>query len=134
VQGSSDVLRVNHLSGKKKNLGKVFINPPSVSFYLKLEVNNNSYTSADTLSYYDWGYPSNGSIHWVKKVAGPFKNGIIDTVYAAVNINAFPLYYGSSTPPNLRIDYGVNLWNQNHVFIPTPHCINDPQTITLVID
>jgi hypothetical protein len=49
VQGSSDVLRVNYLSGKKKNLGKVYISPPSASYYLKLEVVNSAYTELDTL-------------------------------------------------------------------------------------
>lgn len=66
VQGASDVLRVTNLSGKTKNLGKVYINPPSVSFYMKLKINNHAYNELDTLHYRNAGYPTNGLDPWLK--------------------------------------------------------------------
>lgn len=134
VQGSSDVLKVPGLQGNNKDLGNVYINPPSVSYYLRLEVSNNTYTESDTLTYYDWGYPQNGASHWVRKIAGPFESGIVDTVPLVFNMNAFPIHFQSSEPPNLKIRYGVNIWNAKEVLIPTPHCVDDYQMVTLVID
>jgi hypothetical protein len=128
------VLEVYSLSGDNNDLGEVYIFPPSVSYYLKLEVNNSSYTDQDTLTYYDWGYPQNGAEHWVKRKAGPFTDGIIDTVSLAVNLNGLPISFSSDKSPKLRIDYGVVTWNQNFVYIPTPHCQEDYQTVTLIIE
>jgi hypothetical protein len=136
VQGSSDVLKVSGLPGDKKDLGKVYINPPVASYYLHLEVGNSSYTELDTLHYRNAGYPSNGKDPWIKK-PGPFLNGIIDTVPVAINPGAFPITFGSSTVPRIRVRYHINeydSWTVKEVYIPTPHCINEYQTVTLVID
>ena len=134
VSGSSDVLSVWNLPGENKDLGKVYINPPRVNYYLRLEVSNSSYTELDTLTYYDWGYPQNGASHWVKKIAGPFESGIIDTVTSAINMNAFPIQFESITPPGIKTRYGVNIWDDKEVVIPTPYCVDEYQTVTLVID
>lgn len=133
TSANHSVLEAN-ISGDEKELGEVYIFPPSVSYYLTLKVNNSTYTDQDTLTYYDWGYPQNGAEHWVKRKAGPFTDGIIDTVSLAINLNGLPISFSSDNSPRLRIDYGVITWNQNFVYIPTPHCQEDYQTVTLVID
>ncbi|MGM0478797.1 MAG: hypothetical protein ACQERC_06210, partial [Bacteroidota bacterium] len=48
VEGASDVLKVDYLSGDKKELGEVYIFPPSASYYLYLDVDS-AYTENDTL-------------------------------------------------------------------------------------
>ncbi|TXI88051.1 MAG: hypothetical protein E6Q37_00835 [Crocinitomicaceae bacterium] len=136
VQGSSDVLRVTNLSGNTKNLGKVYINPPSVNIYMKLKINNHIYNELDTLHYRNAGYPTNGLDPWLK-IAGPFVEGTIDTIYNAVNPGVFPLSFGSNLIPEMRLDYYINnydSWNDKFVYISTPHCSDEYQTITLVID
>jgi hypothetical protein len=136
VQGSSDVLRVNHLSWKKKNLGKVFINPPTASYYLELQVNNSNYSEFDTLYYQNGNFPQNGETPWCK-IAGPFSNGIIDTIPIVYNMTALPLSFGSSNVPEIRLLYHINeydSWTVKEVYFNTPHCITDYQTVTLVID
>jgi hypothetical protein len=136
VQGSSDVLKVPGLPGDNKDLGKVYINPPTVNYYLKLEVINSDYTNLDTLHFSNGGFPVNGQAPWLK-LAGPFTTGIIDTIQNAINPNVFPIHFGSSTVPQKRILYYMNeydSWNEKEVHFPTPHCVDEYQTVTLVID
>jgi hypothetical protein len=133
AQGKT-VLKIWNLPGAVKDLGKIYLNIPTVCYYLALDVQNTSYTELDTLTYYDWGYPQNGASHWVKKVAGPFQNGIMDTVISAPNINAFPVSFGNNSATRLNLTYGVNVWDAHTIHIPTPHCVDEYQTVTLVID
>jgi hypothetical protein len=70
-------------------------------------------------------------------MAGPFVDGVIDTINNAINPGVFPLSFGSSIVPEMRLDYYINnydSWNDKFVYIPTPHCVSDYQTVTLVID
>jgi hypothetical protein len=136
IAGGGEVLSVWSLPGWEKDLGKVYINPPRVNYYLKLEVNNTSYSELDTLHYRNAGYPSNVLPLWIKK-AGPFSNGDLDTVLNAVNMGGLPFHFGSSNVPKIRLDYFVNVYDSNNdkfVYIPTPHCVDEFQTVTLVID
>jgi len=136
IAGGGEVLSVWSLPGWEKDLGKVYINPPRVNYYLKLEVNNTSYSELDTLHYRNAGYPSNGLPPWIKK-AGPFSNGDLDTVLNAVNMGGLPFHFGSSNVPKIRLDYFVNVYDSNNdkfVYIPTPHCVDEYQTVTLIID
>ena len=135
VQGGGEVLRVNHLEGEKKDLGEVYIFPPSVSYYLYLDVDS-SYTSSDTLHYLNGGSPNNGEPSYVK-LAGPFSNGVIDTVASSINMSAIPLTYNSSLIPKGRLVYYINEYDPitaKEVSFPTPHCQEEYQTVTLVID
>ena len=135
----SQVLRNIKLSQKDHvDLGEVYIFPPSVSYYLYLEVDS-AYTENDTLSYYDWGYPQNGGEHWEKKLAGPFSSGIIDTVHNAVNLGALPLSFESSTDPKIKLNYYMNdydSWTDDdkYIYISTPHCVEEYQNVTLKIE
>ena len=136
VQGSSDVLRVTNLSGNKKNLGKVYINPPTASYYLELQVNNASYSELDTLYYQNGNFPQNEETPWCK-IAGPFSSGIIDTIPIIYNMTALPLSFGSSIVPEIRLLYHINeydSWTVKEVNFNSPHCVNEYQTVTLVID
>jgi len=122
----------NHL-----DLGKVYINPPIVSYYLHLKVNN-AYTELDTLHYRNAGYPYNEKEPWLKK-AGPFSSGIIDTVPIASNLNALPITFRSNNVPRIKLSYYMNeydSWNDHDkfIYISTPHCVEEYQNITLVID
>ena len=135
VQGNGDVLRVTHLEGKKKELGDVYIFPPSVSYYLYLDVDS-SYTAYDTLHYLNGGFPNNGESSYLK-LAGPFNNGVIDSIPVAVNMSALPLTYNSSLIPEAKLVYYINEYNPvtaKEVYFPTPHCQDEYQTVTLIID
>jgi hypothetical protein len=136
IAGGSEVLSVWNLPGKEKDLGKVYINPPRVNYYLKLDVNNTSYSELDTLHYSNGGFPTNGQPAWLK-LAGPFENRIIDSVFSAINMTALPIHFGSENLPTKRIMYHINeydSWTVKEVHIPTPHCADEYQTVTLVID
>ena len=135
VQGSSDVLRGIKKS-KSIDLGKVYINPPSTSYYLKLQVNNSTYNESDTLYYQNGNFPQNGGTPW-GKISGPFINGVFDTVPIIFNMTAMPLVYGSSSVPKIRLLYHINdydSWTVKEVYFETPHCVDEYQTVTLVID
>ena len=141
TSANHSVLEAN-ISGDEKELGEVYIFPPSVSYYLKLEVNNNSYTNEDTLTYYDWGYPQNGAEHWERKIAGPFSSEIIDTVSFALNPDALPMRHNPPDHlhgPRIKLSYHLNEYDswEDHdkfVYISTPHCQGEYQTVTIVID
>lgn len=75
-----------------------------MNFIIKLQVSN-PYTENDTLYYYDWNYPQNGADHWVKKVAGPFQQGNLDTVVNSLFMS-YPLIY--SRAPSVKVLYYVN--------------------------
>lgn len=118
-------------SKKNLNIGKVYNNPPSVKFIVRLRVNN-AYTANDTLYYYDWNYPQNGASHWVKKIAGPFQSGIIDTVQNAGYLS-FPIEYEGN--PFMRVNYYVNSYQSNEdAIVFTPLCSGTFSEAVLVID
>lgn len=118
-------------SKKNLNIGKVYNNPPSVKFIVRLQVNN-AYTANDTLHYYDWNYPQNGASHWVKKIAGPFQSGIIDTVQNAGYLS-FPIEYQGN--PFMRVNYHVNSYQSNEdAIVFTPLCSGTFSEAVLVID
>jgi hypothetical protein len=136
IAGGSEVLSVWNIPSWEKDLGKVYIFPPRVNYFLKLELNNTSYTELDKLHYRNAGYPSNGLSPWIKK-SGPFSNGDLDTVLNAVNMGGLPIHFGTSYVAKIRLDYFVNVYDSNNekfVYIPTPHCVDEFQTVTLVID
>jgi hypothetical protein len=136
IAGGREVLSVWNIPSWEKNLGKVYINPPRVNYYLRLEVNNASYTESDTLHYSNGRFPTMGEPAWLK-LAGPFENSIIDSVVMAINMTALPIQFGSEIVPSKRIMYYMNeydSWTVKEVNIPTPHCVDEFQTVTLVID
>ncbi len=117
----------------KKNIdiGEVFLNPPSVNFTIKLQVNN-AHTENDTLYYYDWNYPQNGASHWVKKIAGPFQSGIIDSVVNAGYMN-FPVIYDEN--PFILVNYYLNDYQLNKdASVITPFCSSSFSDAVLVIN
>jgi hypothetical protein len=140
TSANHSVLDVSSLGGDEKELGEVYIFPPSGSYYLYLEVNN-TYTENDTLHYGNAGFPEDGREPWLKK-AGPFTNGIIDTVPIALNLGALPMQHNPPDHlhgPRIRLDYYLNEYDswEDHdkfVYISTPHCQVEYQTVTLVID
>ena len=133
VQGSGDVLRVTHLEGEKKDLGDVYIFPPNTSFYLSIEVEK-EYSNLDTLFYPSYNPSTNNT--WIK-VPGPFYNGIIDTVHSSFNSSAMPITFNSSITPKSRVRYYINEYvtgAEKETTFPTPHCQEEYQMVTLVID
>jgi hypothetical protein len=117
-----------------KALGKVYVFPPSIKYFLNLDVKN-SYSEFDTLYFRDLGYPQNGAISWSKKIPGPFTNGVLDTVYA-ININGLPVNFGSSSASTMMLGYNINFnaVYQNSMQVEFPHCQDEYQTVTLVIE
>lgn len=139
TSANHSVLEVNSVPDDN-DLGEVYIFPPSVSYYLTLKVNN-SYSELDTLHFGNPGSPHDGRDPWLKKV-GPFSDGIIDTVSFALNLNGLPIKFDPPDHlhgPRISIRYYMNeyySWTEydNRVYITTPHCQNEYQTVTLVID
>lgn len=137
VNGSSDVLNVDYLSGDKKELGEVYIFPQSASYYLYLDVDS-TYTENDTLHYGNPGFPADGTSPWLKK-AGPFSNGIIDTVPKAINPSSLPASFQNSNNPTIKLNYYINEYDSwtdgdKNVYIPTSHCQEEYQDVTLKIE
>ena len=122
------------ISGDEKELGEVYIFPPSINYYLNLDVST-EYTEFDTLYYRDLGYPQNEGSGWSKKIAGPFSNSVIDTVYA-VNINGLPVNFNSSSASKMMLGYNINYNSiyQNTIQVEFPHCTEEHQVITLKIE
>jgi hypothetical protein len=121
------------ISGDEKELGEVYIFHPNTRFLINLKVHN-QYTEQDTLLYPD--YNSSSGFGW-RKVPGPFSNGIIDTVHNSFNSSAMPINFNDTEPPQARFRYYINEpihANEKITKFPTPHCQEDYQTVTLVID
>ena len=130
IRSNGDIL-IGIPSKKNLNIGKVYNNPPAVKFTVRLQVNN-AHTANDTLYYYDWNYPQNGASHWIKKIAGPFQSGIIDTVLNAGYMN-FPIEYQGN--PVMRVNYYVNDYQSNEdATVTTPFCSGSFSQAVLVID
>ena len=120
-------------------LGEVYANPPSVRYYLLLDVQN-AYTELDTIHYRNCGAPQDGRPSWLKK-AGPFQSGIIDTVHFALNLGAMPIdherYNLGIYMPTLLLDYYINEYdsgNRTRIEISTPYCVEEYQNVSLVIE
>ena len=138
VQGSGEVLRVNHLEGDKKDLGEVYVNPFPTNFIIKLDVQN-PYTENDTLVLSD--YSSTGPFD-VRLIAGPFESGILDSVFNhmfskfpvnffQLNDNSGPFY---STPFLIRsLPYYIGDHKTGDFHI-SPICSDEFAEVTLVID
>lgn len=140
TSANHSVLDVSSLGGDEKELGEVYVFPPSVSYYLTLKVDS-AYSEFDTLHYRNAGFPHDGREPWLTKI-GPFTDGVIDTVSFALNPGALPMQHNPPDHlhgPRILLSYHVNeydSWNDNEkkVYIPTPHCQEEYQTVTLVID
>ena len=120
-------------------LGEVYANPVTLKYFLKLEVNNNSYSNLDTLVYSNGGFPYNGKPSWIKR-AGPFHSGIIDTIDFASNLSSMPInhmMYNNHDFPLFRVSFYINLNSPDvtsHVNVPTPYCVEEYHNVVLVID
>lgn len=116
---SNGILLEGIPSRKNIDIGDVYYNPPPVNFTIRLQVNK-SYTSGDTLYYYDWNYPQNGANHWVKKIPGPFQSGVIDSVLNA-GYMSFPFTY--NVAPFIKINYYINTYDPNqNAFVTVSPC------------
>ena len=138
VQGSSDVLRVNHLSGKKKNLGKVYINPFPTNFIIKLDVKN-PYTENDTLVMTDF---TSSDPFAQKFIPGPFNTGVLDSVVNSF-YNKLPISFSDISnhggPQHSIGVYVRSLPNyytdlKYEYFHISPICSGEFAEVTLVID
>ena len=128
------------ISGDEKELGEVYIFPPSARYYLYLEATNNTYTEFDTLTYSNGGWPHDGREPWLKK-AGPFSSGIIDTVHLLTHINDLPMNYNKMKNNEFtlkRIHYYLGEYDSSNEQISdqfsTSYCQEDYQTVTLIIE
>mgnify|MGYP005827338927 CR=1 FL=1 len=140
VDGNSQVLRNIKLSQKDHlDLGEVYTFPPSVSYYLYLEVDS-AYTEFDTLTYSNGGWPHDGREPWLK-IAGPFQSGIIDTVHLLSNINDLPINFESKINnnfPSKKVHYYVGeyeSWKEKESpSFTTAYCKDEYQDVTLKIE
>ncbi len=109
---------------KNLNIGKVYINPSSMNIVLKIKANQ-SYTSSDTLYYYDLG-----TSHLEQKIAGPFVSGIIDTVESGGYMQ-FPLRYNEL--PILSIDYYINSpQNKKNIVVNSTVCSSFSEAVLVI--
>ena len=128
------------ISGDEKELGEVYIFPPSVSYYLYLDVSN-AFTESDTLVYNNHGWPQDGRDKLLK-IAGPFQSGIVDTVYMATNMNHLPIDFNNMININLperTINYRIINENTNDhpvksVDFPTSYCVEEFIDVTFIIE
>jgi hypothetical protein len=122
------------------DLGDVYLFPPSVSYYLYLDVSN-AFTESDTLVYNNHGWPQDGRDKLLK-IAGPFQSGIVDTVYMATNMNHLPIDFNNIINNNLperAISYRIINENTNDhpvksVYFPTSYCVEDFIDVTFIIE
>ena len=134
TSASHSVLEVESMGGDKKELGEVYVFPPSVSYFLYLEVDS-AYTENDTLFYYDWNHSGNGENYWTQEVPGPFSSGIIDTVHDVSNPNALPINYDGQPVPKIKVSYHINNYNSNKdLEVKTFHCKDEYQTVIIKIE
>lgn len=138
VEGSSDVLKVDYLSGDKKELGEVYINPFPTNFIIHLDVKN-PYTENDTLVMMDYGNPDPLAQRYIP---GPFESGFFDSVVKQ-SYTSFPLKWDQisdgSTPEysigfHFRDENGWDGTKEKVVFNITPICSGEFTDVTLVID
>jgi len=137
----SEVLSGIKLSQKDYlDLGEVYTFPPSVSYYLYLEVDS-AYTENDTLIYNNHGWPEDGKDKLLK-IPGPFQSGIIDTVHNTANINHLPINFSDNNDNNLptrSINYRIINENTNEhpvksVDFPTTYCVDEYIDVILKIE
>ena len=112
------------------DLGEINLNG-TVNFVVKLLVNNNSYTSSGTLYYYDWNYPENGASHWVKKIAGPFQSGVIDSILNKT-YTKYTIFHNQS--PVLSIRHYINSNPYVDIEFQTPFCTSFLSDAVIVIN
>jgi hypothetical protein len=140
TSANHSVLDVSSLGGDEKELGEVYVFPPTARYYLTLHVNNNNYNELDTLTYSNGGFPHDGRDPWLKK-AGPFQSGVIDTVHLLSHTNDLPVSFNELNNTEItkkKIHYYLgeyDSWNErvSHYF-STAYCQEGYQTVTLVID
>ncbi|MGM0480164.1 MAG: hypothetical protein ACQERC_13155 [Bacteroidota bacterium] len=133
---ANSVLEVDSIPGDDNDLGEVYLFPPSVSYYLYLEVSN-AFTESDTLLYNNHGWPEDGRDELLK-IAGPFQSGIVDTVYMATNMNHLPIDF-NDTLPKRTINYRIINENTNDhpvksVDFPTSYCVEEYIDVTFIIE
>lgn len=139
TSANHSVLEVNSVPDDN-DLGEVYIFPPSVSYYLYLDVSN-AFTESDTLVYNNHGWPQDGRDKLLK-IAGPFQSGIVDTVYMATNMNHLPIDFNNMINNNLQertINYRIINENTNDhpvksVDFPTSYCVEDFIDVTFIIE
>ncbi len=139
VDGFSDVLRVGYLSGKKKNLGKIYINYFPTNFIIKLDVKK-SYTENDTLVMYNFKNATslaNSTVYF----PGPFTSGVLDSI-SNYKFTKFPLHFSNGVylPPFIYVRYIIRSTpSMIHIdkttdFDISPICSDKYAEVTLVID
>lgn len=139
TSAAHSVLEVNSVPDDN-DLGDVYLFPPSVSYYLYLDVSN-AFTESDTLVYNNHGWPQDGRDKLLK-IAGPFQSGIVDTVYMATNMNHLPIDFNNMINNNLperTINYRIINENTNDhpvksVDFPTSYCVEEFIDVTFIIE